>query len=42
MKPRGVFDLRDVVVGEEKRSAKCEVFDKYMNSLHKKVKLKLE
>ena len=42
MNPRGVFDLMDVVVGEEKRSAKGEEFAKYMNSLHKDVKLKLE
>ena len=28
MKPREIFDLRDVIVGEEKRSAKGEVFAK--------------
>ena len=42
MKPRGVSNLKDVVVGEEKRSAEGEVFVKYMISLHKEVKLKLE
>ena len=41
MKPRGVFDLRNIV-GEEKRSVGREVFSDYMNSLHKEVKLKLE
>ena len=40
--PREVSYLRDIVVGEEKRSAEGEVFAKYMSSLHKKVKLKLE
>ena len=33
MKPRGLFDLRDVVVNEEKRSVEGEVFVEYMNSL---------
>ena len=42
MKPRGVFDLRDVIVNEEKRSVEGEVFAEYMTSLHKEVKLKLE
>ena len=42
MKPRGVFYLRDVVVGEEKRSVEGEVFVEYMNSFFKDVKLKLE
>ena len=35
MKPRGVSNLRDVVVGEEKRSAKGEEFAEYISSLHK-------
>ena len=42
MNPRLVFDFKDVVVGEEKRSVEGEVFAKYMSSLHKGVKLKLE
>ena len=42
MKLSGVSDLRDVVVGEEKRSVEGEVFVEYMNYLHKQVKLKLE
>ena len=42
MKLIGVFDFKDIVIGEEKRSVKGEVFTKYMNSLHKEVKLKLE
>ena len=42
MNPRGVFDLRDVIVGEEKRSVEGEEFVEYMNYLHKEVKLKLE
>ena len=42
MKPRGVFDLKDVVVGEENRSVEGEVFAEYMDFLHKEVKLKLE
>ena len=42
IKPRGVSDLKEVVVCEEKRSAKGEVFAKYMSSLHKVVKLKLK
>ena len=42
MKPKGVSTLKDVVVGEEKRSVEGEVFAKYMSSLHKEVKLKLE
>ena len=32
MKPRGVSDLRDVVVGEEKRNVEGEFFAKYMSS----------
>ena len=40
--PRGVCDLRDVVVGEEMRSVEREVFVEYMSSLHKEVKLKSE
>ena len=40
-KPKGVFDLRDFVLCEEKRSAEGEVFVEYMSSLHKEV-LKLE
>ena len=42
MKPSGVSDLKDVIVGEEKRSAEGEEFAEYMSSLHKEVKLKLE
>ena len=42
MKLEGVSDLRDVVVGEEKRSVEGKEFAKYMSSLHKDVKLKLE
>ena len=42
MKPRGVSNLKDDVVGEEKRSEKGEVFVKYINYLHKEVKLMLE
>ena len=42
MKPRRVFDLRDVVLGEEKRSVEGEVFVEYTSSLHKDVKLQLE
>ena len=42
MTPRGVFNLRDVAAGEEKRSVEGEVFVEYMNYLHKDVKLKLE
>ena len=41
MKPRGVSDLRDVA-SEEKRSATGEEFVDFMESLHKKVKLRLE
>ena len=41
MKPRGVSNLRDVA-GEEKRSVAEEEFFDFMESLHKKVKLKLE
>ena len=39
MKPRGVSNLKDVVVGEEKRSFEGKVFFEYMNSLHKKVEV---
>ena len=42
IKPRGVSNLKDVVVDEEKGSVEGEVFAKYMNSLHKEMKLKLE
>ena len=42
MKPRGLYDLRDVVVDEEKRSVEGEEFTDYMCSLHKDVKLNLE
>ena len=42
MKPRGVSNLKDVVVGEEKRSVEGEVFVEYTSFLHKEVKLKLE
>ena len=41
MKPKGVSDLKDVVVVKEKRSVEGEVFAEYMSSLHKEVKLKL-
>ena len=41
MHPRGISDLRDVA-GEEKRSAIGEEFFGFMESLHKKVKLRLE
>ena len=34
--------MKDVVVCEEKRSVEGEMFAKYMSSLHKEVKLKLE
>ena len=40
--PKGESNLKDVIVGEEKRSVKGEVFVKYMSSLHKEVKLNLE
>ena len=39
MKPRGVSDLRDVA-GEEKRSVVGEEFSNFIESMHKKVKLK--
>ena len=42
MKPRGVSNLRDVIIDEEKRSVEGEEFAEYMNSLHREVKLKLE
>ena len=41
MHPRGILDLRDVT-GEEKRSTVGEEFSDFMESLHKKVKLRLE
>ena len=34
MKPRGVLDLMDIVVDEEKRSVEGEVFADFMKSLH--------
>ena len=40
MKDRGISNLKNV--GEEKRSAEGEEFSKYISSLHKEVKLKLE
>ena len=42
MKPGGIPNLNDVVVGEEKRSVEGEVFVEYISFLHKEVKLKLE
>ena len=36
MHPRGILDLRDVA-GEEKRSAKGEIFAEFMKSLHEEV-----
>ena len=39
--PRGILDLRDVVV-KENRSVAGEEFVDFMDSLHKEVKLRLE
>ena len=41
MHPRGISDLRDVTA-EEKRSTTREEFADFMDSLHKKVKLRLK